>query len=850
MVEFDRSALWQATLAEQKKDQHSSARERLRTGFLRFRSKVTPLVNQIHKDMPGYTVHDITHLDALWNVASEIAGSDYPLNPAEAFVLGGAFLLHDAGMTLAAFPNGVEDLRKTLIWRDIDASGDHDQAYLVTEVLRQLHPETAKDLSLQTWKLEGEGEEYLIEDAELRLFYGPIIGEIAHSHWLSAGQLPFIFQTDLGAMPTLPPTWRVDPIKVAALLRVADAAHIDAKRAPQFIRYLTKPSGYSSHHWYFQSLMAQCYCKDESLHFSSSQPFDENHTEAWWLAVDAISMIDRELREVDLLLEDYSRPRFRAKRVKAANSIEALQKLIKVRGWTPIDAKIQISSISKIVARLGGSELYGEVPYIPVRELLQNGLDAIRAKIALLGKSSSSNFIRVRILEPESGSELVVEDTGIGMSRRVLTTTLLDFGESFWSSALARNEFPGLQEKRPKMGGRYGMGFFSVFMIADHISITSKRYDASLNEFCTLHLNGLVNRPLLKPATNPAYFADISTQVQLKLKSSPRAPNGFLIERGYGDKTIRIPAKLLVGALAPCADTDIYVEEDNELERIITGNDWQTLKGPALVARVGCIKQSKLNGTRLTLAKNLRPLIDDQGTIYGRAALTPQSYTLSEFSFGAICGSGIRIVNLRHVLGILFGEPAKVSRDAAIPTVPREVLVKWATEQATLCSEQDDLDEETLFDLANIVLSCGGDPSPLPVLRYGDDYLTREDCMTILETIDELTCCTLSDLGYSAGFDDCTESRFDNEFIPEDGIYIVHDKPESFIRLSDGKFWPQSLFADDNNVSRSTAEYLENMLVTAWGEVIGEIEDTIIGYVGGVEIKRTLRRYCRGTSDS
>ncbi|MBA2593659.1 MAG: hypothetical protein M3495_02490 [Pseudomonadota bacterium] len=51
--------------------------------------------------MPGLTVHDITHLDALWRVADQIAGPDYPINPAEAFVLGGAFLLHDAAHVMA-----------------------------------------------------------------------------------------------------------------------------------------------------------------------------------------------------------------------------------------------------------------------------------------------------------------------------------------------------------------------------------------------------------------------------------------------------------------------------------------------------------------------------------------------------------------------------------------------------------------------------------------------------------------------------------------------------------------------------------------------------------------------------
>jgi hypothetical protein len=53
--------------------------------------------------MPTYTVHDLTHADALWETASLVTGPDVELNPAEGFVLGAAFLFHDAAMGLAAY---------------------------------------------------------------------------------------------------------------------------------------------------------------------------------------------------------------------------------------------------------------------------------------------------------------------------------------------------------------------------------------------------------------------------------------------------------------------------------------------------------------------------------------------------------------------------------------------------------------------------------------------------------------------------------------------------------------------------------------------------------------------------
>ena len=88
---LDSMTLWQRTLAPQG-DPLDARREVLRQALLGFRERVAALVQTLGAELPGLTVHDITHLDGLWRVADQIAGPDYPINPAEAFVLGGAFL--------------------------------------------------------------------------------------------------------------------------------------------------------------------------------------------------------------------------------------------------------------------------------------------------------------------------------------------------------------------------------------------------------------------------------------------------------------------------------------------------------------------------------------------------------------------------------------------------------------------------------------------------------------------------------------------------------------------------------------------------------------------------------------
>src|SRR2546423_15494663 len=107
---FERSPLWRRTLAEHANDPHAAARLALRSGYLQFRSTVEPLAGEIARSMPMFTDHSIVHADSLWDTASLICGPDFPLNPAAAFVLGGAFLMHDLGIGLASFARGVPDI--------------------------------------------------------------------------------------------------------------------------------------------------------------------------------------------------------------------------------------------------------------------------------------------------------------------------------------------------------------------------------------------------------------------------------------------------------------------------------------------------------------------------------------------------------------------------------------------------------------------------------------------------------------------------------------------------------------------------------------------------------------------
>ena len=112
------SWLWRHSFVNPQGDISTKEQEYFRDRYLFMREKVAMLASRIVVDLPGLTVHDVTHLDALWDTGSIVAEGAITLNPAEAFVFGAAVLLHDAAMSIAAFPNGLTDIKKTVVWKD------------------------------------------------------------------------------------------------------------------------------------------------------------------------------------------------------------------------------------------------------------------------------------------------------------------------------------------------------------------------------------------------------------------------------------------------------------------------------------------------------------------------------------------------------------------------------------------------------------------------------------------------------------------------------------------------------------------------------------------------------------
>ncbi len=744
---FETTHLWQSTLAAQlDPDPEARLRGELRVAFDAFRTRAAHLAAEIARDLPDFTIHDITHIDALWEMADIIAGPDFALTPTEAFVLGGAFLTHDLGMSAAAVGGGGKKLQDEMIYRDTvtallrnrlgrtpttaeTATADEGvRKAAIAATLRTLHAHHAERLALATWKDDRGNEFHLIEDPELRRTYGRIIGVIAHSHWWGIDRVATDLPSPLGAPGGYPNSWTVDPLKLACLLRAADAAHLDSRRASAFVRALRNPSNDAVPHWDFQQKLYQPRLQSGRLVFTSKEPFPVEEAQAWWTCFDALQMVDRELRDVDVLLADSRRTRLAATGVVYAEEPKRLAKLIPTEGWQPVDTRVRVTAVASLVSTLGGAALYGKNSIAPLRELIQNGCDAVRARRLLEHLDPSWGKVSVRLGEDTDGYWLEVEDIGVGMSPRVLSGSLLDFGNSFWGSTQMHQELPGLDAAGFSATGRFGIGFFSVFMLGGHVTVCSRRFEAAREDTWVLQFEkGLAERPLLRKARPDEFIREGGTRIRVNLPDVHVLRNVSQMLR-----TADTSLGVVLSTTCPALDVDLLLQESTSApEQLIRASDWVSMPALQLLYRIEPeLAKEEFTERAAVYASLLEILRDSTGAPIGRVCIDPWVGDHSRsVSPGVVTVGGFASSRLFGLAGILIGATDRAARDVGIPFVDGTQLASFASRQATMLNEVEfgDDQSEILRECASTVRMLGGDTGPLPIAYSRGGYMSFTD---------------------------------------------------------------------------------------------------------------------------
>jgi histidine kinase/DNA gyrase B/HSP90-like ATPase len=558
--------------------------EPLRDALRTLRANCAALAARVSALMPEYTDHSVRHMDALWSVADELLTPEElnRISPGEAFLLASSFYLHDIGMALAATEAGLGMVRDSVAYKsflDSVRAGcvegtwsrieRHSEAQALSYAVRKMHADAGARLA--TEPVPGT-DTYLLEPRAIREQWGATIARVAASHHWNIDDI----EARLGRQGIVPlaNTGKGDPAYVACLLRLIDYAHINTDRASTVERaFRHKIDPVSLAHWLAQEHIHGPERVDNELVYRSDAAITS--VDSWWLYYGMLSGLDDEIRAVRRYLDkrEPSRGRLSLLGVRGAASPEECAQLIETGGFAPIEVNIRTASVERLLELLGGETLYGRSSLVPVRELVQNARDAVVLKQALAmndyERSLASHPIRVRFTtQPHPTLEVV--DHGIGMSHEVIKDYLVTIAADYWKSDRFFSEYPAAMERGFRPAGRFGIGFMSVFMLGDEVTVATNRDGG---ERFQLKLRGVGRRGDLRVSRAPP---GSGTTVGIALREASSE-----LLRDFPQ---------LVRAAAPMLDSELVVEVDGTDTRIHPGW-WKELPPEDLIASANDLAQ-------------------------------------------------------------------------------------------------------------------------------------------------------------------------------------------------------------------------------------------------------------------
>jgi len=121
-----------------------------------------------------------------------------------------------------------------------------------------------------------------------------------------------------------------------------------------------------------------------------------------------------------------------------------------------------------------------------VRELISNASDALeklrRTQLTEKDILDDNLELEINISTDENAKQLIIQDFGIGMNEEELTKNLGTIAHSGSKEFLEALQGEG--EKNEALIGKFGVGFYSVFMVSDLVKVYSRSWQKKENGFC------------------------------------------------------------------------------------------------------------------------------------------------------------------------------------------------------------------------------------------------------------------------------------------------------------------------------------------------------------------------------
>lgn len=429
------------------------------------RKKVSIEVSRINELFPEYTPHDEKyHLKRLFYIASDILGDSLieQMNVNELFLLSAALYAHDWGMA-------VSDVEKDYICNKnktkIEDLNLLDDEYSLIEDFCTEKNIKVESISNEDWReyvrvthapRSGKRVKTFFEKDSLSI--ADFTARICEGHWLDFKHINnhYAYPSDASVNGEI-----VNVKALAIYVRLIDLLDIAEDRTPYILWKFISPQ---------DKLSIVEWNKHRSLHPITINKYQDNLR---YIQIDGST--DNLYVHVELMnLKKYVNTQFRQCLDILNQTHNSYHKLnishinwrISTNGFEPVNIRVEFDR-DKMFDILG-SEIYNGNPFVFLRELLQNAIDAITLRLEILQLKGISfhPLIEIDVCENKDSFIIRITDNGIGMDEYIIRNYLTVAGKSYYNSADFLNA--GLNMNPIS---KFGVGFLSCFMIADHVNI-------------------------------------------------------------------------------------------------------------------------------------------------------------------------------------------------------------------------------------------------------------------------------------------------------------------------------------------------------------------------------------------
>jgi hypothetical protein len=471
-----------------------------------FRERVAGEVRQINLLFPEYTPHDEEyHLSRLFHVASLVLGRNRldGMNSAELFLLAVSLYGHDWGMAISEvekdFILGGKNIKNThnfsvlpdeehrlamFLKKQGFKSGNKDNLDFPNELWREYVRVTHADRSGERVRKYFENINGGIADAAARVCVG---------HWLNFEDLEdfHLYPQDFSVLRE-----SVNLRALAVYLRLIDLLDLSEDRTPYVIWKFVAPRDPKSKlewakHRALHPITCPSYQQGRIIQVDGST--DDN--EVFAALEDLRIWCDAQLRGCNDILARMNDDRHKL-------DLYHIDWRVGARSFKPV--LVQFEFDRERMFEILGDEIYQGDPYVFLRELLQNSVDAIRVRREILKRkgmtSEAIGLIKVYV-EHHEGCDAIINwvDDGVGMDEFVLRNYFAVAGKSYYRSADFDREGLNIDPV-----SRFGIGFLSCFMVADRVEVETYR------------------EPYLPPPSEPLRITIPAVKRQFRIETFPR----------------------------------------------------------------------------------------------------------------------------------------------------------------------------------------------------------------------------------------------------------------------------------------------------------------------------------------